>query len=124
MGFLTLPRVLAAFAPLPISIFARRLGRRDGDTSPQRNDAAVSTPIVLMVFGSLLKELGTTQHVSYLWLVATLILLFASIDHDRRNSWIVEADRITTEKKAVWRGIVIPDLLALTLFFVYLVSES
>jgi hypothetical protein len=35
-----------------VGVFAKRLGRRDGDESPRRNDWAVGTTVLLMLLGS------------------------------------------------------------------------
>ena len=122
--FITLPRFLAAVLPVPLSAYARRLGRRDGDSSPGRNEAAVSTGVLLMIVGALLKDGAIGQYVPYNWLLGSLGLLFVSIDHDRRNSWVWNTEGKATETKAWWRGIIIPDLVALLVFLVYLISES
>lgn len=122
--FLTLPRVIAALCPLPISAYARRLGRRDGDDSPGRNDLAVSTVVLLMSVGGVLKDLGNGRHINYYWLVGGFVALLISIDHDRKYSWILDGEGKPSEKKAIFLGIVVPDVLALLAFFLYLGTPS
>ena len=123
LRFLTLPRVFTALCPVPISALARRLGRRDGDQSPGRNDWAVSTAVLLMIVGAVLKAFGSGQNVSVYWFVGGLVLLLLSIDHDRRYSWVRDNNGRPTENKAILLGIVIPVLLALLIFLLYL-SET
>lgn len=49
---------------LLIGMFAKRLGRRDGNDSPHINDWAVSTTVLLMTLGKVaadLQERGTAR---------------------------------------------------------------
>jgi hypothetical protein len=40
-----------------VGVFARRLGRRDGDNSPRRNDWAVGTTMLLMLLGTVVADI-------------------------------------------------------------------
>jgi hypothetical protein len=73
-----------------VGVFAKRLGRRDGDNSPRSNDWAVGTTILLMLLGTVLGDLRTAQgRTSELlaWLIGVLFTAFLSLDHDRFRSW-------------------------------------
>ncbi|HEY3138589.1 MAG TPA: hypothetical protein VGL29_21370, partial [Blastocatellia bacterium] len=68
-----------------VGVFAKRLGRRDGDDSPRINDWAVGTTILLMVLGAALVDLRNVGGASDLggrlgWLVGILLTVFVSID--------------------------------------------
>jgi hypothetical protein len=41
------------FVLMLVGVFAKRLGRRDGDDSPRRNDWAVGTTVLLMLLGTM-----------------------------------------------------------------------
>src|SRR5689334_18182212 len=106
---------------------ARRLGRRDGDDTPRRNDWALSTTILLMSLGKISGDLleviskgvdpQKTAHIAY-WLLGLVIVTFVSVDRDRYASWVVEGDR-PTRLKRIWGGIVLPDAVALAIFSLY-----
>jgi hypothetical protein len=73
---------------MSIGIFAKRLGRRDGDSSPQRNDCAVATTVLLMTLGVVVADLRAPTAVAsdlVVWLVGILFVTFISIDHAHGN---------------------------------------
>src|SRR5688572_3489565 len=47
-----------------LGMLARRLGRRDGDPSPQRNDMAVGTSVLLMSFGAVAADLRNESNIA------------------------------------------------------------
>jgi hypothetical protein len=106
---------------LMVGVMARRLGRRDGDPIPRRNDWAVGTTLLLMVLGTIVADLRTPTRTAELlgWLSAVLITIFLSIDHDRYRSWVRNADGTpTTQKLLIW-GVIVPDVLCLMVFAAY-----
>src|SRR5438132_6351514 len=69
---------------LIVGVYARRLGRRDGDETPRRNDWAAATSVILMSLGKVSGDLleassrGTdTLNIVY-WLLGLLIAAFIS----------------------------------------------
>jgi hypothetical protein len=105
-----------------IGVFAKRLGRRDGDSAPRRNDWAVATTILLMTLGVITGDLlrvtpGKTADLTA-WLVGILLVIFISIDHDRYRSWVSTAST-TTDTKRMLMGIVLPDIAAIFVFAAY-----
>lgn len=75
---------------LAIGVFANRLGRRDGDDSPRRNDWAVSTTVMLMTLGKVTADLiGRSEPANtLLWMLGILFAVFVSIEHDRYRTWV------------------------------------
>ena len=105
-----------------VGVLAKRLGRRDGDDSPGRNDFAVGTTVLLMVLGTVLGDLRTAQaQVAELlgWLIGILFTIFLSLDHDRFRSWERDSDGLPTKKKRLIVGVVFPDILCLAVFGFY-----
>lgn len=112
------------FGLLLITTFFRRLGRRDGDPAPRKNDFAVATSVLLMAFATVIRDLQnatTTWTVNYdlVWLVIILSFTVASSDHDRHDSWMRDpAGGLTNEKRAIV-GILLPNLVSMGLFVAY-----
>ena len=117
---LVLPVIL-----LLIGVFAKRLGKRDGDDSPGLNDWAVSTTVLLMTFSKVsadiplvsqdLRELTET----IFWLFGILFVIFLSIDHDRFRSWVKDATGHPTKDKRLFIGVLWPDVLSILVFSAY-----
>ncbi len=106
-------------ALLLIGMEARRLGRRDGDDSPRKNDWAVGTVLLLMALGTILGDIRDEQTVilnNLFWLLGILLAAFVSIDHDRSNSWIRDQQGLPTNQKRLFVGIILPDVLCLSVF--------
>lgn len=106
---------------LLIGVFAKQLGRRDGDVSPHRNDWAVATTVLLMTLGVIAADLRTTTTSTTdltAWLVGVLLFTLISIHHDRYRSWERAAGAVT-DKKKMFIGIVLPDLFAILVFSAY-----
>ncbi len=102
-----------------VGVFAKRLGRRDGDNSPRSNDWAVGTTILLMLLGTVLGDLRTAQgRTSELlaWLIGVLFTAFLSLDHDRFRSWKRNDKGLPQKEKRLFVGVVLPDLLVLGSF--------
>jgi hypothetical protein len=104
-----------------VGVFARRLGRRDGDNSPRRNDWAVGTTVLLMLLGTVVADFRTAADVSYLlmWLVGVLATAFLSLDHDRYKSWERDSQGLPTAVKRLWVGVVFQNVLCLIVFGTY-----
>src|SRR5215211_7503176 len=76
-----------------IGMYAKRLGRREGDDSPLRNDWAVSTTVLLMTFAKVITDLlsySTASQVEGIvvlygvaWIVGLFFAVVASINIDR-----------------------------------------
>ena len=109
---------------LLIGVYARRLGRRDGDDTPRRNDWAVATSILLMTFGTVASDLRnakTGEEVAALlgWLIGLLIMLFISMDYDRHLAWERDESGLPKQGKRLFVGILIPDSVSLLIFAIY-----
>ena len=109
-----------------IGALANALGRRDGDKSPLRNVWAVGTSVILMSFGSVFSDmrLANSESLSdYLfWVIAIIILLFISMHQDRYKSWIHDNDGNPTDKKHMFWGVIIPNLVSVSVFYSYRIS--
>ena len=122
--FVSSPFFQVAVIPLVlmlIGVYAKRLGRRDGDESPRRNDWAVGTTILLMVLGTVLGDMRTAQAPikELSWLIGVLVTAFISLDHDRFRSWERNSEGLPDKSKKVWVGIVFPDVACLAIFGLY-----
>ena len=101
VGLVTSPIFQAIAIPIAflfIGVYAKRLGRRDGDDSPRINDWAVSTSILLMTLGTVAADLKNVKAagdviVLLLWVIGLLVCLFLSLDYDRYRSWKLDGDR-------------------------------
>lgn len=111
-----------------VGLFAQRLGRRDNDPSPRRNDWAVATTVLLMALGVVLDDLwgsvGSKVTTTLAWLIGLLVAIFFSIDHDRYGSWLRTPDGKPTDRKSVFLGIFLPNLLSLIIFWIYQKSSD
>lgn len=114
---LVVPLVLMA-----IGVFAAWLGRRDGDDSPKHNDWAVNSTLFLMVIGTILGDLGDSKLQQdevidlFAWLVGVFFSIFASLTYDRFASWVPDKQGKPTNAKRLWRGVILPDIVALIVF--------
>jgi len=105
-----------------VGVLAKRLGRRDGDDSPGRNDLAVGTTVLLMVLGTVVGDLRTAQaRLAELlgWLIGLIFTIFLSLDHERFRSWERDNEGLPTKKKRLFVGVVFPDILCLLVFGFY-----
>ncbi|HLM66910.1 MAG TPA: hypothetical protein VK358_05240 [Longimicrobium sp.] len=107
-----------------VGMYARRLGRRDGDDSPRRNDWAIATTLLFMTFGIVVSDIrqapaGTDVSAMLTWLLFTLVAIFVSVDVDRTHSWEVDEQGVKTTTKRLGRGIILPDVMSLALYCVY-----
>jgi hypothetical protein len=105
-----------------IGVFAKRLGRRDGDQAPRRNDWAVATTILLMTFGVIAADLRLASAASLPelagWLVGMVFVTLISIDHDRYRSW-QKVGGLASDRKNMFSGIILPDVVAVLVFSAY-----
>jgi hypothetical protein len=114
-----------------VGVLARRLGRRDGDDSPVRNDWAVGTGVVLMTFGKVAADLMEYKATSapsnlpqiaseiFWWLFGMVLALFFFINHDRYGSWEQDAKGRPIRSKRMLVGVVLPDLVSVLIFASY-----
>jgi MFS family permease len=111
-----------------IGVFANRLGRRSNDESPMKNDWAIATTVLLMALGAIAADLrqtttGAVALNSVGWAFLILFFVFVSIDHDRYRSWESDNNGEQSNSKRTLTGIILPDLLSLTIFVVYQLSK-
>jgi hypothetical protein len=102
-----------------VGAYARRLARRDNDSSPWWESWAVGTSTLLMTIGTIVADLqrkGAKADELVVWLVGVLLIVFASVDHDRFRSWKTE-DGVAMRRPIV--GVLIPDLLSMATFMAY-----
>lgn len=109
-----------------LGLFAKQLGRRDGDNTPPINDWAVGTSIVLMTISHISADLlafeETDKKISTSVLVFILLLFFFlySIYHDRNRSWKKDKQTgIKTGEKSLFVGVLLPNLISVILFIIY-----
>jgi hypothetical protein len=125
-GVLANPWTQIALVPLIlmiIGVFARRLGRQDGDPTPRKNDWAVGTTLLLMALGTILGDISN-EHDAALsslpyWLIGVLLAAFISLNHDRYNSWARDAQGLPTREKLLYSGIIFLDVLCFIVFAAY-----
>jgi cytochrome c biogenesis factor len=92
-----------------VGVFAKRLGRRDGDDSSRRNDWAVGTTVLLMLLGTILGDIRTAQGQilePVTWLIGVLFTVFISIDHDRFRSWELDPQGNPLRDKRMFIGVI------------------
>jgi hypothetical protein len=111
---------------LMIGVFARQLGRRDGDESPRPNDWAAATSVLLMTFGKVAGDMIEAIRKGHdkdalntmWWTLGLLIVAFLSIKRDRYDSWVIVEGKPSKLKRR-WGGIIIPNVVAVGVFAVY-----
>lgn len=109
-------------ALLIVGVLCRRLGRRDGDEPPGRNDWAVATAIFLMLLATVVRDIQAGKippDYEMPLVIGTFVCALASTDYDRRVSWIRDANGKPTDRKRMLVGILLPDGLSLALFAFY-----
>ncbi|ELM0341309.1 hypothetical protein Q3051_004373, partial [Vibrio vulnificus] len=98
-----------------VGVFANRLGRQDGDSTPKKNYYAVGTTVFVMSLATILAEVKITSsgsiEGSFGWISIYLLCVLVSIDIDRYSSWKRCPQGLPTNEKHVWRGIVLPNTL-------------
>jgi hypothetical protein len=111
-----------------VGMYTRRLGRREGDPTPRRNDWAIGTTLLFMTFGIVvsdirLAEAGTDLSPALGWLQVLVLGLLIYVDIDREHSW----ERIGGQKTGTKRllvGIVLPNTFALAIYTAYQVQKG
>ncbi|WP_331022965.1 hypothetical protein [Longimicrobium sp.] len=111
-----------------VGMYTRRLGRREGDPTPRRNDWAIGTTLLFMTFGIVvsdirLAEAGTDVSPAIGWLLVLVLALLMSVDVDREHSWQRDGGKLTGTKRLLV-GIVLPDTFALVIYTVYQVQKG
>lgn len=107
-----------------VGMYTRRLGRREGDRTPRRNDWALGTTLLIMTFGVVVSDIraaepGVDVTPALGWLLMTMLGLFVSVDLDREYSWQRERGGSRTEAKDLLVGIIGPNTIALLLYAAY-----
>ena len=112
-----------------IGVFANRLGRHDGDTSPTENDWAVGTTTLLTALGVIAADLSAVNTAKLLavggWFIGVLFALFISIDNDRFRSWKRDATGtpLSPGQKHILRGVILPNIFSCVIFIAYQYSK-
>lgn len=106
-----------------VGIYAKRLGRRDGDKTPNSNNYAVGTQVFIMSFAAVLGDFRINVNGglegNFLWVIFYFILIFISVDVDRYSSWERDAKGVPTNKKHWIKGIIVPNLAGVFAFCFY-----
>jgi hypothetical protein len=102
-----------------VGILAKYAARRDNDPSPKINELAVSTSISLMTLSKIFSDLLSAAIPSHETLLFAAIgfggILFFVV-MERFTSWHVTQ---SPPKKKIWIGIVAPDVIAISVLFLY-----
>ena len=111
-----------------VGMYTRRLGRREGDPTPRRNDWAIGTTLLFMTFGIVVSDIrlagvGTDVSPAIGWLLVLVLALLMSVDVDREHSWQRDGGKRTGTKRLLV-GIVLPDTFALVIYTVYQVQKG
>lgn len=115
-----------------IGVFAKKLGKRDGDDSPHVNDWAVSTSVLMMTFGKVAADCAEFQSAIerkaggenvFWWLIGILLSIFISIEHDRFRSWKKDKNNVVLKEKKLLVGVIIPNLLSVLVFVSYQLNK-
>lgn len=101
-----------------VGMYTRRLGRRDGDASPRRNDWAIGTTLLFVTLGVVVSDIRvapvqTDVSPGVGWLLIVLLGLVISLDIDRTHSWVRDAGNRMTDTKRLGIGIIGPNIVAL-----------
>ncbi len=117
--------VVVPIAFVLVGASASSLGRRDGDTSPQRNNWAVGTTLLLMTIGTIAADLHTYSKDQKIvntltgWLIGLMFVTFMSINHDRYTSWQRDGQGSRTDGKHIFWGVILPNTIAAGLYGLY-----
>ncbi|HEY0024477.1 MAG TPA: hypothetical protein VGB24_16300 [Longimicrobium sp.] len=112
-----------------VGMYTRRLGRRDGDPSPRRNDWAIGTTLLFMTFGVVVSDMRVAPVEADVspgvgWLLIVLLGLVISLDIDRTHSWARDAGNRMTDRKRLGVGIIGPNILALGIYCSYQIVKT
>jgi drug/metabolite transporter (DMT)-like permease len=113
------PLILAT-AFVILGIFAKLAARRDNDPALKINDLAVSTSVSLMTLSKIFADLFAAGSPSHELLLAAAVgsptFLFFVL-WERYFSW--HEPPHTPPRKKFWWGIVIPNIMAMSVLFLY-----
>jgi hypothetical protein len=112
-----------------VGMYTRRLGRREGDPTPRRNDWAIGTTLLFMTFGVVVSDIrmapvAADVSPSVGWLLIVLLGLVISLDIDRTHSWGRDAGNRMTDTKRLGIGIIGPNIVALGIYCGYQASKT
>ena len=106
-----------------IGILANRLGRKDGDNTPALNYFAVGTSVLIMSLASILSDIQVDSagviSGSFGWITFYILFVFVSIDIDRYTSWERCSSGLPTNKKHIFRGVILPNTIGVGAFCLY-----
>jgi hypothetical protein len=109
---------------LLIGVIARGLGRGGTDDTPNINDCAVCTTMLLMIFSIVVADLRTTKasiEDSLSWMLAIIVVILISIYHDRYFSW--KTNSKGKLQKKLFIGVILPDLASIAVFVSYQIGK-
>jgi hypothetical protein len=112
-----------------VGMYTRRLGRREGDLTPRRNDWAIGTTLLFMTFGVVVSDIrmapvAADVSPSLGWLLIVLLGLLISVDIDRTRSWVRDSANRMTDTKRLGVGIIGPNILALGIYCSYQIVKT
>lgn len=112
-----------------VGMYTRRLGRREGDPAPRRNDWAIGTTLLFMTFGVVVSDIRTAPVGADVspgvgWLLIVLLGLLISVDIDRARSWVRDSANMMTDTKRLGMGIIGPNILALGIYCSYQIVKT
>lgn len=115
--------IVTPLAFVVVGVYANRLGRKDGDDTPKSNYFAVGTSVFIMSLATILADIHVNEsgalEGNFGWVAIYLLCIFVSIDIDRYSSWVRCEQGLPTEKKHLWRGILLPNLVGVCAFCAY-----
>jgi hypothetical protein len=101
-------------------VLTKLAGRRENDSAPKINEFAISTSISLMTLSKIFTDLFTNGPPSHTFLLAAAIGILAPLFFavmDRYVSWDAPPGGQPTKK--IWLGIVIPNIMAVSVLVLY-----
>ena len=107
-----------------IGVLSKSLGRRDGDKNPLRNNWAINTTLLLMALGTVVSDIykkTTPDEIldGFSIFLGFVLFLFMSNYYDRFASWVPDEEGNPTVYKHIFRGVILPDIVSLSIFGAY-----
>ena len=106
-----------------VGVLANRLGRKDGDNTPLVNYFAAGTTVLMMslatIFGDVHINSSGSVDGHFGWMLLFLLLIFISIDIDRYSSWERDCNGYPTNRKNLFKGVLLPNFVGILAFIIY-----